>query len=114
VVMNRRTLLKSFCAGGSLALAEPGFWLSRASESGGRPRIWDVHSHLHSVPGATPEERMAALIQFADRLGIERLLLSQGYPSHGSIPPTVASLRDSLPSALATYQFMGFASGHGL
>jgi predicted TIM-barrel fold metal-dependent hydrolase len=31
------------------------------------------------VPGDTPEERMAALLRFADRLGIERLLVSQGY-----------------------------------
>jgi predicted TIM-barrel fold metal-dependent hydrolase len=31
------------------------------------------------VPGNTPEERMAFLVECADRLGIERLLLSQGY-----------------------------------
>jgi len=31
------------------------------------------------VPGDTPEERATRLIQFADRLGVERLLLSQGY-----------------------------------
>jgi len=42
-------------------------------------RIWDDHCHLGSVPGDTPEERMTVLIEAADRLGIERLLLSQGY-----------------------------------
>ncbi len=33
------------------------------------------------MPGDTPEERMTALVRWADRLGIERLLLSQGYCS---------------------------------
>jgi len=90
-VVSRRTLLKSFCAAGSLALAEPRFWLSCASESGGRTRIWDAHCHLHAVPGDTPEDRMAALIRFADRVGIERLLLSQGYSADRH--PTPQQLR---------------------
>lgn len=42
-------------------------------------RIWDVHSHLGSLPGDTPEQRMAVLVRDMDRLGIERLILSQGY-----------------------------------
>jgi uncharacterized protein len=92
VRVNRRTLLKSFCAGGSLALAGRGSWLSHASESGGRTRVWDVHSHLHAVPGDTPDDRMAALIQFADRLGVERLILSQGYSADRH--PTPQQLRE--------------------
>ena len=90
--VNRRTLLKSFCAGGSLALAGRVSWLSHASESGGRTQVWDVHSHLHSVPGDTPDDRMAALIQFADRLGVERLILSQGYSADRH--PTPQQLRE--------------------
>jgi predicted TIM-barrel fold metal-dependent hydrolase len=43
-------------------------------------RIWDLHCHLTSAAGATPEERMAYLIQFMDRVGIERVMLSLGYP----------------------------------
>jgi uncharacterized protein len=91
-VVNRRTLLKGVCAGGALALAEPESWLSRTSESAGRTRIWDVHSHLHAVPGDTPEERIAVLIQFADRLGVERLILSQGYSADRH--PTPQQLRE--------------------
>jgi len=45
-------------------------------------RIWDVHSHLGSLPGNTPEERMAILVRDMDRLGIERLILSQGYEEY--------------------------------
>jgi predicted TIM-barrel fold metal-dependent hydrolase len=44
------------------------------------------------VPGDTPEERMEVLIQFADRLGIERLILSQGYSA--DFHPTVQQIRE--------------------
>ena len=40
--------------------------------------IWDVHCHLSGVPGRTPDERMSALIQFADRMGIERMCVFMG------------------------------------
>jgi uncharacterized protein len=56
--------------------------LASAQQTARRFRIWDIHSHLHSVPGDTPEKRMEVLIRCADRLGIERLILSQGYSSN--------------------------------
>jgi predicted TIM-barrel fold metal-dependent hydrolase len=40
-----------------------------------RYRIWDLHCHLLNVPGRTPEEKMAHLLEIADRHGIERLCL---------------------------------------
>jgi predicted TIM-barrel fold metal-dependent hydrolase len=42
--------------------------------------IWDVHCHLTSAEGSTPEERVTYLIRFMDRLGIQRIMLSLGYP----------------------------------
>jgi len=57
-----------------------------------RFRIWDIHSHLHSVPGDTPEKRMEVLIRCADRLGIERLILSQGYSAQ--LHPTADQIRE--------------------
>jgi predicted TIM-barrel fold metal-dependent hydrolase len=42
-------------------------------------RIWDVHSHLEALTGDTPEARMEILLRDMDRLGIERLMLSQGF-----------------------------------
>jgi uncharacterized protein len=42
--------------------------------------IWDVHTHLNGVDGRTPEERMAQLVQFAERMGVERIVLMMGYP----------------------------------
>lgn len=88
--LDRRTLLKSFCASLAVAQAEP--WQYTASESGRPFRIWDEHCHLSSVPGDTPEERMTALVRWADRLGIERLLLSQGYGTE--LHPTPDQFRE--------------------
>ncbi len=41
--------------------------------------IWDAHAHLTSLVGETPEERFTQLLKFADRLGVERVVLSLGY-----------------------------------
>src|SRR5260370_17133449 len=88
-MLRRRIVLKAFCAGGS------GAWIgslpirSEAQEAG--LRIWDIHSHLHGVPGDTPEQRMEFLIRCADRVGVERLILSQGYSA--DLHPTPGQLR---------------------
>lgn len=37
--------------------------------------VWDLHCHLLGVPGRTPEEKMARLLEVADRHGIEKLCL---------------------------------------
>jgi predicted TIM-barrel fold metal-dependent hydrolase len=79
-MLSRRTILRSFCGGLSLP-AVPARQLSGGVAAvAGPPLIWDLHSHLTSAPGATPEERMTELVKFADRLGIHRLMLSLGYP----------------------------------
>ena len=44
-----------------------------------RFRIWDAHSHLEALTGNTPLERMEILVRHMDKLGVERLLLSQGF-----------------------------------
>jgi predicted TIM-barrel fold metal-dependent hydrolase len=65
---------------------------SAAAQTASRPRIWDGHTHLHSVPGDSPEQRMEVLVRCADRLGIERMILSQGYADH--FHPTAAQIRE--------------------
>jgi hypothetical protein len=40
--------------------------------------IWDLHCHLSGVDGRTPNERMAQLIAYADRMGVERLIVFMG------------------------------------
>ena len=89
---NRRSFLKRCGLAASVGLAESQSLLSGILESRKTSRIWDVHSHLHHVPGDTPEARIARLIQFADRVGIERLILSQGYSAN--LHPTPQQLRE--------------------
>ena len=76
-MLNRRTFMQTIGASGLLSLAKGGGQDARAS--GERLRIWDQHAHLASVPGDTPEERMGFLVKCMDRVGVERLILSQGY-----------------------------------
>ncbi len=49
--------------------------------------IWDAHVHLSGVPGNTPEARLASLLTYADRLGIERLCVSMGMTWSYDPPP---------------------------
>jgi len=66
------------------------------------PYIWDLHCHLTSAAGATPEERMEYLIQFMDRVGIERVMLSLGYPLLAD--PTPEQLREENNQVLKAIQ----------
>jgi predicted TIM-barrel fold metal-dependent hydrolase len=40
--------------------------------------IWDLHTHLSGIPGVTPDERMARLLEYADRMGIDRVCVYMG------------------------------------
>jgi uncharacterized protein len=42
--------------------------------------IWDLHCHLSGVEGATPGERIARMMEIADRMGIDRLVFYMGWP----------------------------------
>jgi predicted TIM-barrel fold metal-dependent hydrolase len=44
------------------------------------PVVWDHHCHLAGVAGETPEARMAKLLEYADRMRIDRLVLFMGWP----------------------------------
>lgn len=65
-------------------------------------KIWDAHCHLSGVPGQTPAERMAQLLSFADRLGIERLCVCMGM--RWSYDPTPADMRQQNDEVLAALQ----------
>ncbi len=80
-MIDRRTFLQSL---GAAAAA--------AQESARRIRIWDVHSHLHSVPGDTPEKQMEFLVRLMDRHGMERIILSQG---SSILHPTMEQFREA-------------------
>jgi predicted TIM-barrel fold metal-dependent hydrolase len=61
--------------------------------------IWDVHCHLANLPGATPEERLGRLLEFADRLGIERVCVYMGMK--WSYDPSPSDMRQQNDEVLA-------------
>ena len=76
-MIDRRTLFKRVLAGLALSQARP--IPSSPAITGATGPIWDAHTHLTSLTGETPEERFTQLLKFADRLGVERVVLSLGY-----------------------------------
>ena len=65
-------------------------------------KFWDAHCHL-STPGRTLDERMARLIEIADRVGVERLVLSMGLPPLVT-NPTPAQLRQKNDETMEALQ----------
>jgi uncharacterized protein len=71
--------------------------------------IWDVHTHLHGVEGRTPEEKMTQLLRFADRLGVERVVLMMGYPFAGDpSPDELRRQNDQVLAALSHHHDRAF------
>lgn len=73
-----------------------------ATRAVGRPTVWDVHCHLSGSGGRTPAESMDRLIGWADRVGIERVVVFMGDPF--AVDPSADELRrqnDQVLEALA-------------
>src|SRR3954463_13555419 len=71
--------------------------------------IWDVHTHLSGIPGVTPDDRLARLLEFADRVGIDRVCVSMGL-GWLAVPPPAAFRRqnDQVLSALEHWSERAF------
>jgi predicted TIM-barrel fold metal-dependent hydrolase len=71
--------------------------------------IWDLHCHLSGVPGRTSDERMAGLIKFADRMGIERLCVYMGLNlSYDPDPKDLRKQNDEVLQALSHWHDRAF------
>ena len=42
--------------------------------------IWDLHCHINGFDGRTSDEKMAEMVRYADRMGVDRLCTYMGYP----------------------------------
>jgi predicted TIM-barrel fold metal-dependent hydrolase len=99
-MLDRRTLCKRFLAGLVLSRAKPLVSSALASDTSSG-QIWDVHCHLTSLAGETAEERMTQLVKFADRLGIDRVMLSLGFAiEHDPSPAQLREENDQVLRAL--------------
>lgn len=77
-----------------------------------RDVIWDLHCHLSGVPGNTPEERITQLLEYADRMGIERLCVYMGMPwSRNPKPEDLRKENDQVLSVIERHpdRIFGFA-----
>lgn len=72
--------------------------------------IWDVHCHISGTAGgATPEERMARLVAFADRMGVERLCVHMGMNlSQDPAPDDLRKQNDEVIQALSHHHDRAF------
>ncbi len=71
--------------------------------------IWDLHCHLNGMPGRTPDERMAQLVKFADRMGIERLIVFMGFPFlNDPTPQQLREQNDQVLQALSHWHHRAF------
>jgi predicted TIM-barrel fold metal-dependent hydrolase len=71
--------------------------------------IWDLHCHLSGVPGRTAHERMAALIRYADRMGVARLCVSMGMTwSYDPKPEDFRRQNDDVLQALSHWHDRAF------
>lgn len=111
--LDRRTVLKALAAGFATAGAraeelEPAALPTRDHSF----RIWDIHSHLGALPGDTPEARMEVLVRDMDRLGIERLILSQGFDEYieHATPEQVRIENDRVLRAVKHFPDRAYAS----
>src|SRR3954463_15937876 len=74
------------------------------------PEIWDVHCHLaNPLTGRTPEERLARLLEVADRVGIARLCVYMGMKwSYDPSPADVRKQNDEVLAAIRRYPERAF------
>lgn len=71
--------------------------------------IWDLHCHFGAMPGRTPDERMANLVRYADRMGIERMCIYMSYPFlEDPTPDQLRQQNDDVLQALSHWHHRAF------
>ncbi|MDA1051504.1 MAG: amidohydrolase family protein [Planctomycetota bacterium] len=71
--------------------------------------IWDLHCHLSGVRGNTPEERMSELLRYADRMGVERLVVYMGMRwSQDPSPEDLRQQNDEVLQAISHWHDRAF------
>ena len=71
--------------------------------------IWDLHCHLSGVPGNTPEARLGKLLEYADRMGVQRLCVFMGMEwSNDPTPEKMRQENDEVLRALRHFPERSF------
>jgi hypothetical protein len=78
--------------------------------AGPKPFIWDLHCHLNADSDPTPAARMDRMVEYADRMGIDRLLVYLGLPpfvDHPT-PDQIRKANDETLDAITRYPGRAF------
>lgn len=71
--------------------------------------IWDLHCHLSGIDGKTPEERIAQMMVYADRMQIDRMVFFMGWPfSYDPKPDDFRKQNDQVIQAISHWQHRAF------
>jgi predicted TIM-barrel fold metal-dependent hydrolase len=71
--------------------------------------IWDLHCHLATASGSSPEQRLADLLRYADRMGIARLCVYMGMQFlHDPSPDEFRRQNDEVLEALKGWSHRAF------
>jgi predicted TIM-barrel fold metal-dependent hydrolase len=71
--------------------------------------IWDLHCHLSGVPGRTADERMGQLMEYVDRIGIDRICVYMGWPFLANpTPEQFRKQNDDVLQALSHWHHRAF------
>jgi uncharacterized protein len=105
MALNRRDLLVGSAGAAAIAgMLIPKHSATGAVEAASSPRreIWDAHVHLSGFSGTVPQ-RVDQLLLHADRMGIQRLVLSLGMPpfAHDPTPADLVRQNDEVLQAIA-------------
>ncbi len=75
-------------------------------------RIWDCHGHLGNIRGEKPADRMARLIEYANRMQVERLIVFMGWPhTYDPSPEEITRQNDQVLEAIRDWpdRALGYA-----
>ena len=71
--------------------------------------IWDLHCHFSGVDGRTVDERIAQLIEYADRMGVDRMVFFMGWPwSRDPDPEDFRRQNDQVMQAISHWHDRAF------
>lgn len=119
--LSRRTFLRRTSAGAAVVIGGRAMMSNSSGASASRTaedeahslrsfNIWDVHCHLAGFSGTTPEERVADMIRFADRLGVSRMCVSAYGRSYGQSAEGMRRENDEVlrAAAASNHRALGF------
>ncbi|MFH1920733.1 MAG: amidohydrolase family protein [Planctomycetota bacterium] len=86
--ITRRAMLARTAHAAALAVVSNARSLSAEQPSSETPPalVWDAHGHIQAA-GGTPQVQMARLLEYADRMGVDRLILFMGFSRLYDPPP---------------------------